>query len=132
MADLETLNAKLDLILSKLDSSPPANRPAWMNPPLPVEQVTIDGKTVNPDGSIWSMNLQKQPEKLAYGYFSAEKDPDLHAKLLALFGKSYLDWYEARDPWAIYKVEIKELVDKGAVNWLTFSWNMQPFSRFVQ
>lgn len=140
---MTTDTEKLDRILSLVEelhgqgaraqtTAPAAAVPAWQHPPITAEQAVIDGKTINVDGSRWEVNLQGQPERVIHGYFSAEKAPDLHAKLLALFGPSYQEWYDARDEWAIYKVDISEMVERGAVNWLTFSWNMKPYTRFVQ
>ena len=143
MADLETLNSKLDELLRRVPEGrlPSISHYAYENPPITVEQATIDGKTFNRDGSVWTYDETgrfggqagvKFPVCTSYGYFSKEKDPELHAKLLELFGQYYLDWYEARDPWAIYKASVREMAFNGTLNWINFSWLMQPYTRFVQ
>jgi hypothetical protein len=147
MALDEQLIQRLETAVSKLEaipSAPPAQdkRPAYEHLPITAEQAKIDGVTINIDGSIWSYEETefsptpgtsrkvKTPVGLCYGYYSAEKNPATHVKLLTLFGESYRNWYAARDPWALYKADIRDMVDKGTINWINFCWLMQPFSRF--
>lgn len=142
VARLESAVSKLETIATTPAQPAPASAPAYTHKPITAAEAKIDGVTVNIDGSIWTYEetqfspvasqarTVKTPVCLAYGYYSAEKSPDHHAKLVALFGESYLNWYKSRDPWALYKVDIRDMVDKGTVNWINFSWLMQPFSRF--
>ncbi len=140
---LEAAVSKLETIATNPTPAPePVNAPAYQHKPITAEQAKIDGVTINIDGSIWTYEESqfspflagartvKTPVCIAYGYYSAEKSPDTHAKLVALFGQSYVDWYNARDPWSLYKVDIRDMVNKGTINWINFSWLMQPFSRF--
>ena len=56
----------------------------------------------------------------------------VYAILVKKFGEHYLRWYEKRDPWALYKADITDIVNGGSINWLNFAYFMQPYSRFVQ
>lgn len=142
MTDFSIISDKLDQVISLLKASQPEPEHfAWMNPPITEAEAVIDEKTINKDGSVWTYDEttngrttepQKIVVKLTYGYFSREKDPDMHEKLVKMFGESYLRWYAKRDPWALYKADIKALVDSGVVNWLNFSYFMQPYGRHVQ
>jgi hypothetical protein len=142
MSDLNTISDKLDQLLSIVKAAQPApEHLAWMNPPITEAEAVIDEKTINKDGSVWtydetSNGRTTEPQrivvKLTYGYFSREKDPALHEALVKKFGEHYLRWYEKRDPWALYKADITDIVNGGSINWLNFAYFMQPYSRFVQ
>jgi len=135
---LEVLNQKLDELKSLVIKSPAVPDPtnlAYELPPLPVEQVTVSTKgnrVFNRDGSLWAFDINKVPQRDYFGYYSAAKCPETHEKLLQMFGESYRNWYEIRDPWTIYKVDIRDMVKTGVINWITFSMLMQPAGVLVQ
>lgn len=141
MSDSEKLDRieqrleRIEAAIGRVADTTPRVTPAYELPPLPVDQVTVSergARVWNRDGSLWVRDINGVPQRDYFGYYSAEKCPETHEKLGQMFGASYAQWYEARDPWSIYKVDIRDMVQTGVINWITFSWLMQPATRMVQ
>ncbi|MDQ5980473.1 MAG: hypothetical protein QG602_3450 [Verrucomicrobiota bacterium] len=145
MATLETLEAQLAEILKQIaaikDAPPPAAAPkfAYETPVLDVSQVVPDGKTVNRDGSVWAVDdgrwsgKKGAPVMVSYGYHSEAKDPALWAKIKATLGpEAFARWEKRRDPWALYKVDLREYLSSGAENMITLSYFLNSYGRLVQ
>lgn len=87
---LDSLNQKLDAVLAKLPqasvidhSGEPYHHRQLML--AEIDPATIDGVTVQKDGSTWVMD-DGVPKGLIYGYISPEKDPAMWDRLVTAFG----------------------------------------------
>jgi hypothetical protein len=116
-----------------------APRLAYETPMLEESQVTVDGKTINRDGSVWAVDdgrwsgQKGAPKQIRYGYHSEAKDPAMWAKIKAVLGpEGFARWDKRRDPWDLYVFDPHEYLDSGVANMITLSGMLNAYGRRVQ
>lgn len=131
--------AQIRAILDGVDTVSAVKVPlkAYDTPELSVDDVICDGKTFNRDGSVWatSKGANGPPGtkfQVIYGYISPLKNPELWKKIKDTLGSNFDAWDKARDPWAIYKVDLRALFFSGQANALNVSWLLSTDSRYEQ
>lgn len=144
---LESIEAKLDTLIAKLDHIGGAVEPSsvYDHAPLSADEVVADGATFNKDGSLWSTWNGEADEKhgltpgqkiqIAFGYISPVKTPDIWAAAQRfLTPQGFLEWDSAwkRNPFGVYRADPREMLAKGVINVVSFSYLVQPFTTVVQ
>lgn len=134
---IETLEAKVDELLNIVRAGP--GRPdvpvvlgaekAYDRPVLDKDQVVLDGKTVNADGSIWTVSTygpsKGQPLHYFFGYISPKKTPEIWQFARDHFSpENYAEWNRGweRNPYGVYKADIREQIVNGSANFMVFSY----------
>ncbi len=133
-------------VLDRLDKLVSAADPvvkAYDRPVLDVKDVTVDGVTVNQDGSIWAMSAGfspggssvQVPKQMAFGYISPKKTPEIWQFLERnMTPEAFAAWkaeWEAH-PYSIYGADLRGMIANGSLNIITFHMIFVPLREYVQ
>lgn len=130
----QVLNAKLDdiyaVVLAIAQKPASATAPAehatlaspWETPELPVSMVKVDGRTVNADGSTWTLDNSGQPMQLIYGYISQAKNPAMFDRMVRIMGEERLANTLGTDRLVRYKTNPDAVLLSGDPNAVNLSY----------
>lgn len=125
MSDLQTINAKLDAILSRLHI-PAQDVPPEQVPELSASEVsrdTMDNQTIQRDGSTWWLDNSGQPIGMVYGYISKAKNPAMWDRMVGVMKDEIRlqDILDGNGKLARYKVHPEAVLYQGANSFFLLS-----------
>lgn len=138
---IDALNPKLDQLLAALGAAAAASSlKAYERPPLGIDQVVVDGTTVNGDGSVWAKSLGDAPGsktiQLYFGYISEKKYPEIWGAARAVnTPEQFAAWEDAwkRNPYGIYRADPRPAIANGTMDFVLFGYLLgAPVKTHVQ
>lgn len=127
---MRTAEEKLNAIAEIVAGEP---LKAYEMPELAVDQVVVDGKTINRDGSKWTKLPGGEVIREFYGYISQKKNPELWARMREVLGEeAFGRWLESHDPWSLHRADPRAYAFQPDANAITLSQLLNTAARWVQ